>query len=162
MIRIRLANSRDWRDLAELRYEFRAEIGSVSETKSAFVKRCALWMRRRFRASAWRCWVADNRNGLVGHVCVQLIEKMPNPVNEPETHAYVTNCYVIPEMRNRGVGKKLLNRALAWCRAQKTDAIILWPNPASKSLYLRAGFGSASDLLEIRHRKSHRHHRSKQ
>ena len=42
---------------------------------------------------------------MLGHVCVQLFEKIPNPVSEPELHAYVTNFYVIPEMRDRGLAK---------------------------------------------------------
>jgi GNAT superfamily N-acetyltransferase len=62
--------------------------------------------------SAWHCWVIDDGKQLLGHVCVQLCEKMPDPVNEPEAHAYLTNFYVVPEMRGRGLGRKLLNKAL--------------------------------------------------
>jgi predicted acetyltransferase len=86
---------------------------------------------------------------LLGHVCVQLFEKIPNPVNERELHAYVSNCYVIPEMRNHGLGRRLLNKALSWCRARDVDAVILWPSRASKSLYRRCGF-APSDILELR------------
>jgi len=59
-------------------------------------------MRKRFHSGSypWRCCVADDGKRLLGHVCVQLIEKIPNPVNEPELHAYLTNFYVIPEMRD--------------------------------------------------------------
>ena len=122
--RIRVANSGDWRALAEMRYRFRTEVGSPTETKSRFVRRCTSWMKKIFVAdsSAWRCWVIDDGKQLLGHVCVQLFEKMPNPVNEPEAHAYLTNFYVVPEMRGRGLGRKLLNKALSWCRAQGADA----------------------------------------
>jgi ribosomal protein S18 acetylase RimI-like enzyme len=84
-------------------------------------------MKKRFRTRSclWRCWVLDDGKRLLGHVCVQLFEKIPNPVNEPELHAYVTNFYVIPEMRDQGIGKRLLNKALSWCRARGTDAVIL-------------------------------------
>ena len=61
-------------------------------------------------STAWRCWVIDDGKKLLGHICVQLFEKMPNPVNEPEAHAYLTNFYVVPEMRGRGLGRKLLNK----------------------------------------------------
>jgi GNAT superfamily N-acetyltransferase len=89
---------------------------------------------------------------LLGHVCVQLFEKLPNPVrNEPELHAYVTNLYVIPEIRSRGFGKRLLDKALSWCRAQGTDAIILWASPGSRSLYHRCGLVESADIFELRH-----------
>ena len=73
-------------------------------------------MKKRFRAGsgAWRCWILDDGKQVLGHVCVHLFEKIPNPVNdEPEFHAYVTNFHVIPEMRGRGRGKRLLNKALS-------------------------------------------------
>ncbi len=151
-VRIRLARSVDCRALAELRYRFRAEDELVTETKSRFVRRCTSWMKKRFRAGScpWRCWVFDDGKRLVGHVCVQLFEKIPNPVNEPELHAYITNFYVIPEMRDRGLSKRLLNKALSWCRARGTDAVILWPSTASKSFYRQCGFVAPSDIFELR------------
>jgi GNAT superfamily N-acetyltransferase len=152
-IRIRLAKLTDCRALAELRYRFRAEAEPATETKSQFLRRCTSWMRKRFRSSScpWRCWVLDDGEQLLGNVCVQLIEKVPNPVNEPELHAYVTNFYVVPEMRSRGLGKRLLNKALSWCRAWQTDAIILWATPGSKSLYRRCGLVEPTDIFELRH-----------
>ncbi len=149
---IRVATSADCRALAEMRYRFRAEVGSPTEPRSRFVRRCTSWMKKRFRvgSSAWRCWVVDDGDQLLGHVCVQLFEKMPNPVNEREVHAYLTNFYVVPEMRSRGLGRTLLKKALSWCRAQGTDAVILWATPESKSLYRRCGLLQSDDILEFR------------
>jgi GNAT superfamily N-acetyltransferase len=153
-VRIRLATSGDSHALAELRYRFRTETESATETRSRFLRRCTSWMRKRFRSGSrpWRCWVLDDGKQLLGHVCVQLFEKVPNPVNdEPEIHAYVTNFYVIPEMRNQGFGERLLDKALSWCRAQGTDAIILWATPGSKSLYRRCGLVQPTDIFELRY-----------
>jgi len=151
-VRIRVANLSDCRALAELRYEFRAEAGSATEAKSRFLRRYVSWMKKRFRSGfrAWRCWVLDDGKRLLGHVCVQLFEKLPNPVkDEPELHGYVTNFYVIPEMRSHGLGKKLLNKALSWCRSQGTDAVILWATPGSRSLYRRCGFAEPANIFEL-------------
>jgi GNAT superfamily N-acetyltransferase len=152
-VRIRLARSGDCHALAALRYRFRTETEPATETRSQFLRRCTSWMRKRFRSgsSPWRCWVADDGKQLLGHVCVQVFEKVPNPVNEPELHAYVTNFYVVPEMRSRGLGRRLLEKALSWCRARGTDAIILWATPESRSLYRRCGLAKPSDIFELRH-----------
>ena len=150
-IRIRLATSDDCRALAEMRYRFRSETESKIEIRSVFVQRCTSWMRKRFRTgSPWRCWVLDDGKRLLGHVSVQLFEKIPNPVNEPELHAYVTNFFVVPEMRNQGLGERLLSKALSWCCTQGTDAVILWATCGSKSLYRRCGFVEAGDIFELR------------
>jgi GNAT superfamily N-acetyltransferase len=158
-VRIRLARSSDCCALAEMRYRFRAESEPVTETKSRFMRRCTSWMRKHFRSGSypWRCWVAEDDTRLLGHICVQLIEKIPNPVNEPELHAYLTNFYVIPEMRDRGLGKKLLNKALSWCRTREIDAVILWATLASRSLYRRCGLVEPTDIFELR-RSAHREH----
>jgi len=147
-----MATSADWRALAEMRYRFRTETGSPTETKSRFVRRCTSWLKEAFdtESTAWRCWVIDDGKKLLGHICVQLFEKMPNPVNEPEAHAYLTNFYVVPEMRGQGVGRKLLNKALSWCRAKGVDAVILWATAESKSLYRRCGLVEPADILELR------------
>jgi GNAT superfamily N-acetyltransferase len=152
-VQVRLANATDCDALAELRYRFRSETESVTEMKSRFLRRCASWMKKRFRSGfcQWRCWVLDDGKQLLGHVCVQLFEKIPNPIHdEPELHAYVTNFYVVPEMRSQGLGKRLLNQALSWCRARGTDAVILWATPGSKSLYHRCGFVESTDVFELR------------
>ena len=86
----------------------------------------------------------------MGHAWVQVIEKVPNPVAEPEWHAYITNCYVVPHARGRGLGSCLLKEVLAWCRASDVDAAVLWPSERSRSLYLRHGFAVRDDILELR------------
>ena len=152
-VRIRLARSGDSRALADLRYRFRTENEPATETERRFLRRCTSWMKKRFRSgsSPWRCWVLDDGDQLLGHVCVQLFEKVPNPIHdEPELHAYVTNFYVVPEMRRQGLGERLLNTALSWCRARGTDAIILWATPGGKSLYRRCGFVQPADIFELR------------
>src|SRR6266403_323180 len=158
--RIRVATSADWRALAEMRYRFRTVLGSPAEPKSRFVRRCTSWMKKRYRAgsSPWRCWVLDDGKRLLGHVCVQLLEKIPNPLkDEPELHAYVTNFYVVPGMRDKGLGKRLLNKALSWCRSRGTDAVILWATLSSRSLYRRCGLVEPTDIFELR-RSAHREH----
>jgi GNAT superfamily N-acetyltransferase len=152
-VRIRLARSEDSRALADLRYRFRTESESATETKSRFLRRCTSWMTKRFRSgpSPWCCWVLDDGKQLLGHVCVELFEKIPNPIDdEPELHAYLTNFYVVPEMRSQGFGEKLLNKAVEWCRARRADAIILWATHGSKSLYRRCGFVEPKDVFELR------------
>lgn len=43
-----------------------------------------------------------------------------------------------------------LEVALAWCREQQVDCIILWPTAQSRSLYQRHGFEDASDIMSAR------------
>lgn len=91
----------------------------------------------------------------MGQVWLVLLEKMPNPLDDPELHAYITNFYLKPEFRG-GVGSRLLAGALDWLKQQAVDAVILWPTPRSRSLYQRYGFEQPVDMLELRRRSGHK------
>lgn len=150
-VAIRRAEARDAGALAVLRYEFRATHDPPVEGRDRFVGRCARWMEPRLNpAGPWRCWVAERSGRIVGTVWLQLIEKLPNPVGEPERHAYVSSLFVEPESRGTGLGSELLRVCLDACLAEQVDAVILWPTPRSRSLYGRHGFAVRDDLLERR------------
>ena len=154
-ISIRPATPADAAALARLRYAFRAAIDPPVEPEPAFVARCTRWMTECLAAgNAWRCWVAEDRDAIVGTVWLGLFEKIPNPVAEPEMHGYVSNLYVQPERRGRGTGGALLAAAMQECDARRLDAVILWPTPESRSLYERHGFAVMNDLMQRRRVKA--------
>jgi GNAT superfamily N-acetyltransferase len=148
-VKIRLARVSDAESLAKLRYDFRSRLGEACEEEAAFVERCRQWMQARLQGgSAWVCWVAEQDDKLIGNLWMQMIEKIPNPVIEPEFHAYITNFYLCEQARGQGLGSKLLASALNWAQAQDVHAVILWPTERSRALYLRHGFAVREDLLE--------------
>lgn len=150
VITIRLATAADAHRLAELRYQFRAALAPVTEDESDFVARCSRWMQTRLQDNgSWRCWVAETEQTFLGHLWLYLLEKIPNPTDEPEYHAYLTNFYVRESARGQGVGAQLLQTALDWSRARQAQTVILWPTPQSRSLYLRHGFEVSADILAL-------------
>lgn len=146
---IRPAVSTDAGRLAELRWEFRIARAPATEDHDAFVRRCAEWMQNELDSRAvWRAWVAVTGETIVGQVWVQTIQKMPNPVEERERHAYVSNVFVLPAYRG-GAGSRLLEAAIAWARASSIDRMILWPSARSVTLYERHGFTHQGDVMEL-------------
>lgn len=137
---IRPAVPEDADALAALRYEFRASVGEPNEGHDEFVVRCAAWMRERLApGTPWRAWVAEGAEGIAGCAWLELLEKMPNPVDEPEVNAYLTNVYVRPSARG-GVGARLVAPAVAACDAAGVHSAILWPTERSRGFYRRFGF----------------------
>src|SRR5436309_9972657 len=107
MTTIRPATPDDAPALAELRWEFRAGRAPAVEEQQAFVERCAAWMARERAGDAWRAWAAIADGRIIGQVWVDLIHKVPNPVGEPERHAYLSYLYVQPSASG-GVATSLL------------------------------------------------------
>jgi GNAT superfamily N-acetyltransferase len=149
-INYRLANPSDAAALAELRYIFRSTTGVATEPKTDFLERCQRWMAEHLEeGTLWHCWLAESDRRIIGAIWLQLVEKIPNPRAEAEFHAYITNFYLEEAARGRGLGSRLLEMALAWCRAREIHAVILWPTEKSRTLYERDGFGVRDDILEL-------------
>ena len=149
MTDIRCAASSDAGSMAELRWEFRAAQDPPTESREAFIERCGAWMRRELATPiAWQAWVAVNNRAIVGQVWLHSIAKIPNPADETERHAYLSNLYVTPSDRG-GTGARLLAAAIAAARADGVDRIVLWPSRRSVTLYLRHGFSRGGDVMEL-------------
>jgi GNAT superfamily N-acetyltransferase len=155
-IDVRSATAADAPELARLRFAFRSEYHAVAESEENFVARCESWMRDRLaRVDGWRAWVAVRRDtgALVGTLWFQLVEKLPNPGDEAELHAYITSVYLHKDVRNRGVGSRFIEAALAACRDLDVDTVFLWPSARSRPLYARHGFAASDDIISQRLRR---------
>jgi GNAT superfamily N-acetyltransferase len=92
--------------------------------------------------------VAEEDGRVVGQIWLQLLSKLPNPAEERERHAYISNVYVTPAARG-GVGTRLLQTAIDWTRANDVDRVVLWPTERSRSMYQRHGFVANGGVLEL-------------
>jgi len=147
---IRLASAGDAVTLARLRLELRSSSHTIVEDEQAFLARCESWMSERLRKeNGWQCWIAEREASVVGAVWAQLIEKIPNPVAEPESYVYLTNFFVRAEYRSEGVGAQLLAAVLEWSKSKNAERVILWPTDRSRTFYLRHGFSFADDMMDL-------------
>lgn len=105
-----------------------------------FLARTETWMRQALGSPAWSAWLAHERGRAVGCCWLQLVAKVPNTVDEAELHAYITNEFVEPDERRRGIGGALLSTAIACAAWAGVDEIMLWRSDGSQALYARHGF----------------------
>lgn len=150
---VRAATVDDADELARLRWEFRTEFGTLaSMTYPEFV---ADFREFAIRALAdrerWRAWVVDKEGRLAGCVWLQLVERVPHPDLRTGERpiAYLTTMYVAPDLRNGGLGRALLDAALAFARERRAGGAILWPTDRSIRFYERAGFGRDDAPLSL-------------
>jgi GNAT superfamily N-acetyltransferase len=145
---IRRAQPGDLPVLAALRWEFRTDGATPVEERAAFEVRFRKEVAAALADGTWLAWVAEVDGLVVGHVYGARIAKLPNPVDEAETHLYVSNLYVRPEHRGRGLARDLLDAVLS--DADEVDATILWARPGTAALYERYGFRFSPELMERR------------
>jgi ribosomal protein S18 acetylase RimI-like enzyme len=155
MRRIRVARADDADELARLRWDFRVEHGTpVDRSFEEFLDEFRAFAREVLAEdSPWIAWVADEGDRLVGCLWFQRVEKVPHPSRRrwERPIGYVTNVYVEPDMRNEGLGGRLMDEALAFARERRVAEVVVWPSARSVSFYRRAGFGpeDAPLLLDL-------------
>ena len=150
--RIRAATPDDADELARLRWTFRVEHGTPADRSfDEFLDEFRGFARGVLADDQpWRAWVvAEDGDRLVGCLWLQLVEKVPHPSRRrwERPIGYVTNVYVEPDLRNEGLGARLMDEALAFARDRGVAEVVVWPSARSVSFYRRAGFGSGEAPL---------------
>ena len=87
-----------------------------------------------FNPAIDRLWIAENDTGLAGTIAI---------AGRPDRTAQLRWFLVAPALRGAGLGRRLMNEALSFCRERGFDAVYLWTIsglPASTHLYRQAGF----------------------
>jgi len=108
---------------------------------------------RRYLASGnWSIWVAEDPAGarrLIANAFLQRVDKVPRPYQRPRSWGYITNVYVDPAWRDHGLGRAVMEVAVASAREEGLDTLLLWPSPRAIRFYERAGFAPATDAMEM-------------
>lgn len=147
---IRCAGREDGLQLARLRWEFTAEDDETpTEPLEAFASSFAQTWAGFWASGRWRVWVAEAGGRLIGCVWVEWVDKVPRPRPRPASIGYVTNVYVSPPWRNRGIGRRLLSAAIDDARRIGHGQLFLWPTERSRPFYARAGFAPSTDVHEL-------------
>ena|SRR5438132_3340896 len=155
-ISIRRATVADAATLAKCRYAFRARSNVATqgqiESQAAFVARATVAIERHLVSGVWHAWIAEHESRVIGHVFLQIIEKLPNPsAGEPELLGYLTSFFVDAALRDQGVGSALLDELERQAAALGVEKIlIVGTTERSRPLYARRGFRQTPDLLQKR------------
>ncbi len=149
--RIRPADPGDASDLARLRHALYGEHSRAQEPLDVYTARFAGFVRDALASDAWRIWVADLDGRVVGAMWLQLVERVPRPGEERGSLpiGYLTNVFVEPELRDAGLGSRILREVVAWARRRGVEEIIVWPSERSYPFYERAGFSRTPDPIVL-------------
>lgn len=145
---IRPARRDDIPALVSLRRAFTYEDPPPSaEPREGYEEACARFLDEAIGGEGWTIWVAEDGGEVVAHALVELVAKVPRPVQSPSRFGYLTNVYALPAYRGSGVGSDLLRAVQEWARAAELEFLIVWPTPASRRFYSRLGFDATDEPM---------------
>ena len=85
-------------------------------------------------------------------LCIVRADRAP-PIHTETARAEITDLYVSPGRRRRGIAGALLAQALAWTRArgiERIEARVSSQNPEGQAFWRAVGFG---DFMDVLHRR---------
>jgi GNAT superfamily N-acetyltransferase len=148
-IPIRVATADDVDALARLRWQMTDEEGDVREPLADFLPRFREAVARFEASGSWTIWVAVADDRVVGCLWLKRIERVPRPNRDAVRMGYVTNVYVEPAWRNRGIGSRLLAAVRAVAERERLAELFVWPSERAVTLYRRAGYAPSLELHEL-------------
>jgi ribosomal protein S18 acetylase RimI-like enzyme len=143
---IRLATPADIDELARLRWRLYTEHGAHGEPFELYVERFRAFARDALGRDDWRAWCAEADGRLVAAVWLRTVPRVPAPGRpDPSPIGYLTNMYVEPEHRSRGLGTLMVRELIAHCAADGFDVVIAFPADDAYGFYERNGFTRPPD-----------------
>lgn len=148
---IRLAEEKDFAQLAEMRWQHAAEddvtygeTNIVGVDKETFIEDFILFLKN---TSTYKIFVMEEDGIIFSAMYAEVIRKVPTPKENEEYIAYLTKVYTLEEYRNKGIGTELLTYIKSYLRENNCELIIVWPSDNSVDWYLRNEFSSQNDVL---------------
>ena len=143
---VRLATWADRAAVAALRHAWTEERDGHHIEDDGFLARFDAWLEReQDQRLTWLGFVAHEPAGMLNML---VFTRMPRPGHlDPSVWGYVANVYVAPAHRGTGLGTRMLEACTTYADEHGFVRIVLSPTERSIPLYVRAGFGPATELI---------------
>jgi GNAT superfamily N-acetyltransferase len=103
----------------------------------------------------YRYFLIEDDGQVIGGCGLSTFRIPPMAHQKSGLYSYLSNMFVEPEHRGKGVGRKLLIHVIDYCRAEDIGIILLHASNLGYPLYTSEGFNSPDWLLHLlvkRHR----------
>jgi GNAT superfamily N-acetyltransferase len=143
---IRSATPADIDELARLRWQLYSEREPHDEPFEAYIQRFGTFARDAFVRDDWRAWCAEANGRLVAAVWLHIVPRVPAPGHgDPRSIGYLTNMYVEPEHRSKGLGSRMVQELISHCEASGFELVLTFPADEAYGFYERNGFTRPPD-----------------
>lgn len=114
-----------------------AELAPVSEQ----------YFRAAIADGTYRGWLAETEDGRViagGGIVIAFWPGYPH--SSRPRRAWILNMYTEPEVRRRGIARRLMQTMLDWCRAEGFPSVSLHASNEGRFLYESLGFKATNEM----------------
>ncbi len=149
---IRLAEEKDFLQLAEMKWEHSAEddvtygeSNIVGVDKQQFIDEFVEFLKN---DTTYTVFVMELDGIVVSAMYVAIINKVPKPKVSNYCLAYLTNVHTLEAYRNKGYGTQLLTYIKNYLKEKNCEMVIVWPSKNSTRWYERNGFNPDNTMMQ--------------
>ena len=132
-------------------FDLHAGLDPVFQRSANARRKWAEFAREKMSSPESFVFVATSAGRPVGYI-LGSISKFP-PVFKVRRHGFISDMYVDPRFQRRGIGRKLVTKALAWFRKGRIRIVeMVWATPNVKAgmFWRRMGFRPCSERCRLR------------
>jgi len=105
------------------------------------------WLQSKMREGEYLAWFAVNAEGTIAAgLGLWLMNWPPHMIGPGPWRGNILNVYTRPDSRRLGLARRLMETALAWCRANEVRAVILHSSDEGRPLYESMGFEPTNEM----------------
>ena len=148
-VTVRRGTAEDAPALARLRWRWETENrDAVEADRAMFLEYFCSWMVDHLATHLPFVVEVDGR--LAGMAWLMLANRVPNPRRLDRRMGDVQSVYVLPELRNSGVGRVLMAAILEEARDRELDRVTVHAAERALPFYQRSGFLDGQNWLQWR------------
>jgi GNAT superfamily N-acetyltransferase len=148
LVFVRRAAAEDAPALARLRWKWRTEErDELGADRATFVNFFTTWVVDNLATHVPFLVEVDGRHA--GMAWLMLGQRVPSPHNFSRRTGDIQSVYVVPELRNAGVGAALLAAILDHARDLELTRVTVHSGERAVPFYLRGGFTDDTTWLEL-------------
>lgn len=145
---IRRATAADAQIITQQRVRMFADAQIADEQVTApMVGTFRPWLEAKLNDGSYRGWLVELDGRIAGGAGLWLMEFPPGWIDENPLRAYLLNFYVAPELRRRGLARKLLELAMEEARSTGVKVITLAASKYGRPLYESYGFTATNEMI---------------
>jgi len=102
--------------------------------------------RAHLQDGSMKAWVVESAGHIAACGALLILPFIPNPIEPARRTARLYNMYTLPEHRRRGLGHRIAEHAIEYCKTQGIKRIVLTASPMGRPLYESLGFETSKEL----------------
>lgn len=128
----------------DMNYKDPAALDAMSSLSAAYLQKA-------FADGAFRGWLACIEDHAVAGGAVVLSPWLAHPYDLECRRATILNVYTDPEYRRCGIGRRIMQTMIDWCRGEGLARITLHASDDGRHLYESLGFEASNEMtLKLR------------